>query len=97
MEKYKPGYLGKVIPADNQQKLTDFVANKYDSFSQIYDTVKDQSENIKDVTPVETSNTDPNALSVKVTTDDATMNAIKETAKDDKSIDINNDVVTAKV
>lgn len=97
MDKYKPEYLGKVIPADNPQKLTDFVANKYDSFTQIYDTVKDQSANIKDVTPVETSNTDPNALSIKVTTDETTMEAIKETAKDDQNIDINNDVLTAKV
>ena len=49
MEKYKPGYLGKVIPADNPSKLTDFVTNQYDAFSKIYDTCKNQSENISDI------------------------------------------------
>lgn len=97
MEKYKPGFLGKVIPADNTQKLTDFVTNKYDSFSKAYDTIKDQSENIKDVSVVETSNTDVNSLSIKVSTDNNTMEAIKESSKDDESININNDVVTAMV
>ena len=33
VEKYKPGYLGKVMPVDNPSKLTDFVTNKYDAFS----------------------------------------------------------------
>lgn len=97
MEKYKPGYLGKVIPADNPQKMTDFVTNKYDAFSKVYDTVKDQSANIKDVQVVETGNTDSNTLSVKVSTDSSTMETIKETSKDDSSVSVDNDVVTAKV
>lgn len=97
MENYKPGYLGKVIPVDNPQKMNDFVTNKYDAFSKVYDTVKDQSANIKDVQMVETSNTDPNTLSVKVSTDSSSLEAIKETSKDDSSVSVDNDIITAKV
>jgi hypothetical protein len=98
MDKYKPGYLGKVIPTDNQQKMTDFVTNKYDAFSKAYDTVKDQSDKISNVCTVETSNEDPNTLSIKVTTDSDTMEAIKSSIpEDDKSVSVVGDIVTAKV
>lgn len=92
MEKYKPEYLGKVIPADDQSKLTDFVTNKYDAFSKIYDVCKDQSEHINDISAVDNNST--NSLSVKVSTDSSVMDSIKELTKDDKSVIIDNNVIT---
>ena len=92
MEKYKPEYLGKVIPADDQSKLTDFVTNKYDAFSKIYDVCKDQSEHINDISAVDNNST--NSLSVKVSTDSSVMDSIKESTKDDKSVIIDNNVIT---
>lgn len=96
MEKYKPEYLGKVIPADDPSKLTNFVTNQYDAFSKIYDTCKNQSENISDIKVVESENADPNSLSVKVSADREVVESIKEVAKNDESIVVNNDVITAK-
>lgn len=98
MEKYKPEYMGKVIPADDPSKLTDFVANKYDAFSTIYDACKDQSEKISAIKVVENNgaNTSPDVLSVKVTAGKDTFDYIKEATKDNGSIVIVNDVITAK-
>ena len=96
MEKYKPEYLGKVIPADDPSKLTNFVTNQYDAFSKIYDTCKDQSEHISDIKVVESGNADPKSLSVKVSADKEVVESIKEIVKDDESIVVNNDVITAK-
>lgn len=96
MDKYKPGYLGKVIPADNPSKLTDFVTNQYDSFSKVYDTCKDQSDKISDIKVVEKSSNDSSELSVKVSTDKDTMENIKEAAKGDESVTVEGDVITAK-
>lgn len=95
MEQYKPGFLGKVIPADDPSKLTDFVTNKYDSFSTIYDACKNQSENISDIKTVETSSSDINSLSVKVSADKETIDKIKEVTAGDDSVSVKNDVITA--
>lgn len=91
MEKYSPGFLGKVIPADNQSKMTDFVQNKYDAFTQIYDACKDHSEKISDIKPVDIPSNDPNSLSVKVSTTDDVKKDIKEAG----NVDVSNDIITA--
>lgn len=96
MENYKPGWMGKVMPVDNPSKLTDFVKNKYDAFSKVYDTCKDQSAQISDIKTVESGSGDSETLSVKISADKETVDAIKETAKDDPSISVKGDVVTAK-
>lgn len=95
MNSYKPEFLGKVIPADDTSKMRDFVNNKFDSFSKIYDTCKDSSNNIKDIQVVETPNNNE-SLSVKVSADKETLNTISEKAKKDSSISVNGDVITAK-
>lgn len=95
MDNYKPGYLGKVIPADDPSKLTDFVTNKYDAFSKIYDACKDQSSNISDIKALPSENGSA-ALSVKVSTDSDTISAIKEVVKDDNTVNVDNNVITAK-
>lgn len=89
MERYKPGYLGKVIPADNQSKLTEFVTKKMDAFNKVYDSCKTHSESIQDIKPVE--NDDSNSLSVKVATDAETLAAIAT----DESVSVDGNVVTA--
>lgn len=94
MEKYKPEYMGKVIPADDPAKLTDFVTNKYESFSKAYDACKDSSDKIKDVTSVETES-GSTEFSMKISTDSATIKSIIDNKKDD-SVSVKGDVITAK-
>lgn len=97
MEKYKPGYMGKVMPAPNDKsKVTDFLTNQYDAFNSIYDACKDQSDKINDLKTVESDTSDPDKLSVKVSTDMETMSKIKEAASGNESVVVNNDVITAK-
>ena len=69
MNRYKPEYLGKVMPADNPGKLTDFVTNKFESFSKVYDVCKDHSEKIDDIKNMDIENEDKSSISVKVITD----------------------------
>lgn len=92
MNKYKPEYLGKVIPADNPSKLTDFVTNQYDSFSKVYEVCKDQSEKIKDIKVVESDNDPTNALKVKISGEKEVIDKIKEKSKD--GIIVEDDVIT---
>lgn len=95
MEKYKPSYMGKVMPADDPAKLTDFVANKFDAFSKAYDACKDQSENIKDVSATSTPNDSSNSFAMKVSTDSETLKKIDEATKSDDSVSVKGDVITA--
>ena len=90
---YKPEYMGKVIPADDPKKLTDFVTNKYDSFSRAYDVCKSSSESIKDVAPVETE-IGSNSFKMKIVADTAVMNSINERNKD-ASITVEGNVTSA--
>lgn len=95
MNKYKPEYLGKVIPVDNPGKLTDFVTNKYNSFSKVYDICKNQSDKIEDIKVVETEGSDVNSFSLKLSADADTMETIKKAIGSDASMNIKGDVITA--
>ena len=95
MKQYKPEFLGKVIPADDASGMRDFVQNKYDSFSKIYDTCKGESESISDIKPVDSSTADQTSLSVKISTDRETMDKIESKSKGDSSISVTDDVVSA--
>lgn len=97
MEKYKPEYLGKVMPIDNPSNLTDFFTSKYDSFSKIYDVCKDQSNDILDIKTVNINANETESLSVKISAVDSVYDIIKDKVKNDPSVSINNDVITAKV
>lgn len=94
MDKYKPGYLGKVIPADDPSKMTDFVENKYDSFSKVYEVCKDQSANISDIKPVDSGSGE--TISVQIVASTETMELINEAAKNDDSVTVQGGVVIAK-
>lgn len=95
MKNYKPEYLGKVIPVDNPGKLSDFVTNKYESFSKVYDACKNHSEKINDIKPIELESNDEYSLSVKVSTDLETVETIKKAIGEDTFINIKGDVITA--
>ena len=98
MKKYKPDFLGKVIPADDPGKLTDFVTNKYNSFNKVYDACKDHSEKIDDVKAVESEvDCNNNTLSVKILTDTDTIEVIKKAIGDSPVISIKGDVITGCV
>lgn len=94
MNKYKPEYMGKIMPADDPAKLSDFVTNKYDAFSKIYDVCKYSSEKIKDVTSVETS-LGTSEFCMKISTDSATIKSIIDSKKDE-SVSIQSDLITAR-
>lgn len=94
MEKYKPGYLGRVIPINDTGKLTDFMTNKYDAFSKMYDVCKEQSTNIADIKVVESTGFD--TLCVKVSCSADTIENIRKTAEHDNTVSITNDVITAR-
>lgn len=94
MNQYKPEYMGKVMPVNDPSKLTNFVANQYESFTKVYDACKNQSDNIKDIKPVDNGNTD--SLSVQISADESTIEAIKENARGDDSVTIEGGVITAK-
>ena len=95
MKKYKPGYLGKVIPADDQTQLTDFVTNKYDSFSEIYDVCKDESEHIDDIERVNSSSDNPTELKVKVSAKKEAVEKIQSKTKDSKNVKMIGNVISA--
>ncbi len=94
MRTYKPEYLGKVIPANDASKLTDFVTNRYDAFSKIYDTCKGSSEKIDDIKAVDTSNSE--SLVIKISTDSNTLDTISKEAKKNESLNVTGDVITAR-
>lgn len=94
MDMYKPGYMGKVMPADDPAKLTDFVTNKYESFSACYDAVKDKSDKINDIAPVSTPNGDT-SFSMKVSTDSTTASEIQKGLENNTSVTMNGDTITA--
>ena len=96
MKKYKPEYLGKVIPADDPDQLTDFVQNKFEPFSKIYDAVKDQSEKINDIVAIDGKEKETK-LAVKISTESETIQKISEKIKDDTTMEIRGDVITATV
>ena len=96
MENYSPSYLGKVIPADDPAKMTDFCTSQYEAFTKVYEVCKDLSEHIADIAAVESDSKDPGSLSVKVFADPTTVEMLKEATKDDVNVSINGDVITAK-
>lgn len=96
MEKYKPSYLGKVLPADNPSKMTGFLTQQYDSFSKIYDTCKDQSEGIQDIKVVENSNSSPaDSLTVKLSASAESVAEIVKKAAGDCFVTVKGDMITA--
>lgn len=95
MEKYKPNYLGKVIPADNPSKMTGFLTHQYDAFSKIYDTCKEQSKDINDIKVVENNSSPADSLTVKISAGAEAVAEIVKKAAGDCSVTVKGDVITA--
>ena len=91
MKRYKPTYLGKVIP-DTSDKIKKFMTNKFDAFTEIYNACKNESENIFDFIDVSTD--DSESLSIKITTTDESFDNIKSCLGEDMIVDHN--VITKK-
>ena len=51
MKKYKPTYLGRLMGKERDKWLS----NQYPKFEEYYDALKDYSEQISDVIPIESS------------------------------------------
>lgn len=96
MEQYKPSYLGKVIPASDPVKLTEFCTSQFGAFSKLYEICKNVSEKISDLKPVDNGAKDSGALSVKITADPGTVDCIKAETKTDSAVSISGDVITTK-
>ena len=92
MRRYKPEYLGRVITPDDSEKMTDFVQNKYESFSKVYDACKCDSEKISDIQNTDTPE-NSKEFSLRVVTDDETLKSITE--KSSEGVSVEGNVITA--
>lgn len=96
MDKYKPAYLGKLLPVDNTAKMTDFIINKFDAFNKVYNGCKNFSDRINDINIIDTSNNDSiRSITVKIYTDSETISNIAK-SNTDPNVTINNDLITVK-
>ena len=94
MEKNKPKCLGKVIPVDDASKLNTFMNHKYPSFLKIYDSIKDNMENINDISRVEAYEHEPNPeFGMRIHADKELINNIRE---NNPTIEGNDDVLTTR-
>ena len=94
MNQYKPEYMGKVIPADDPVKMTNFMSKQYDSFSKIYDVCKNESVNIDNIKVVDTNSND--SFSVKISAAKETISKIIQQAANSPTLSVSGDVITAK-
>jgi arginine/ornithine N-succinyltransferase beta subunit len=95
MEKYKPEYLGKVLP-DETKAATTFLQDKYEAFNAVYDACKTESANIMDIKTVESSGDSSLSVKVSVSNDQALVNIGENISNmNDENIQISGDVVTA--
>lgn len=97
MKKYKPEYLGKVLP-DEGPKRKDFLQNEYEPFSEIYDACKDESEDITDIKNLTEELGSP-SLNIKVTTtSEEVLHKLSDKISNDpeSNVSISGDVLTSK-
>lgn len=94
MNKYKPEYLGKVLPEDKIE-MSDFMQNKYDGFSKIYDVCKCESDKITDIKSIKTDSTNAKSYATKIVADADALKNICDNNKD-SSIKIVGDVISTE-
>ena len=97
MKLYKPEYIGKIVsPATDQAKLTDFLQNKYNAFTRIYNICKSESENISDIGIVEKPNDENNStLHILISTDMLTLDRISRNINNDELVKMNGNTIMA--
>ena len=49
MKQYKPTFLGRMLPADEQK---DWLVKKYHEFEELYGSMKEHAEQISDIIPI---------------------------------------------
>lgn len=92
MNKYKPEYLGKVLPVNDSTKLTDFVQNKYEAFSHIYDVCKEESDSIHGIEAVDSAD---GSLSIKVDAEPETTRKILDAVAENQYLSMSGNTITA--
>lgn len=90
MKKYKPSYLGKLMPVDDKDLMNDFIVNKYEAFTEIYDACKDSSEDISNMIVIESEQ--KKCLKVKLFCEETTLEKIKSSKK---KIQLIEDIISA--
>ena len=88
MRQYKPEFLGKVMPVDNKEKMSKFLNDQYFSFNNIYDAIKEHSEDISDLILLESEN--EKELRIKLITENSILEKIKSS-----KVKIINDIISA--
>ena len=99
MDMYKPGYLGKVIPADDTTKLKKFINTQFDAFCSIYDCCKNHSNEINDIkTHESTIDEESSILCVEIITNAETLSMLSTHINniENSALSINGNVITAK-
>lgn len=87
MRQYKPEFLGKVMPVDNKEKMSKFLNDQYFSFNNIYDAIKEHSEDISDLILLESES---NSLRIKIISENNILAKINST-----KVKIDNDIISA--
>lgn len=78
MNPYKPQFFGSIAPFDDPVAMSDFLRNRFDAFSIIFDCIKEYAAKIESVTPVDTNSSSAASLSIAITTDGETLEKLKE-------------------
>ena len=94
MNKYKPEYLGKVLPEDKIE-ISDFMQNKYDGFSKIYDVCKCESEKINDIKSIKPDSSNSKSYATKIVADASALKNICDNNKD-SSVKIDGDIISTE-
>lgn len=96
MKAYMPLYLGSIGIHSDASKTTKFMTDKYDSFTKIYNSCKEESENINSVKSVDVDDTlDPSLLSVEVDASRNTLDNIMSKIKNDTTINMKDNIIIA--
>lgn len=78
------------MPVDNKDQMSDFIINKYEAFTEIYDACKDSSEDISNMIIVESEH--KKCLKVKLFCEENVLEKIKNSKKKIQLID---DIISA--
>lgn len=77
MKPYKPQWMGSIAPFDDPVAMNDFLKNKFDAFSLIFDSVKQYAESVESISQAGTSEPGGSSFSIAITTTGDTLEMIK--------------------
>lgn len=76
-------------------EMSDFMRNKYEGFSKIYDACKCESENISDIKSIKTDSSNAKSYATKIVADASTLKNICDNNKD-SSVKVDGDVISTE-